>query len=473
MGLLYPFVRAFGSPHAGYARLPSFVRLLNRASHVEVLAMRRNRATIAYRPSSEATRERSPLICQVRRAQISAGPSIWNLPHAIVEETECQAQGGDRCVYHVAWLEPSRWWRSLFGGVGAAALTWVATGGSWPAVVLALAAGIVAVHLWGARREIKELHALQDQKMSALARVTRLRPPPAPGALAGQGDDVTMRTSGAPLSATEAAALAQLGVAAPPQPGQWLAGRYRLDRLLGVGGMGIVYSALDQASGQTVALKVLRPELSLDPRWVARMAGEVQMARAIEHPNVCRVMSFGQIEGFCFLTMELATGGSLAGELRAPAREKTWQERAADVSAIVEGLAAVHDAGIVHRDLTPQNILRFLGGRLAIADFGLSVDEPGRTSTLAGTPSYNAPEVLAGGKVNFRSDVWQLGVIMHEVLFGCRPGASGRAPIDAGKQPALELCMACAHEDPARRPASARAVAGLLPALSMAPETTV
>ena len=64
-----------------------------------------------------AIRERSPLICQVRRAQISAGPSIWNLPPAVIEETECQAQGGDRCVYHVAWLEPSRWWRSVFGGL--------------------------------------------------------------------------------------------------------------------------------------------------------------------------------------------------------------------------------------------------------------------------------------------------------------------------------------------------------------------
>ena len=191
------------------------------------------------------------------------------------------------------------------------------------------------------------------------------------------------------------------------------------------------------------------------------------MARMIEHPHVCRVMSFGQVDGTCFLTMELATGGSLARELRAPAAPKTWEDRLADVSAIVQGLVAVHDAGIVHRDLNPQNILRFSTGRLGIADFGLAVDESVRTTAAGGTRNYIAPEILAGGKATFRSDVWQLGVVMHEVLFGRRPDRTAPfVPTDPAQQAFHGLCTACLREDPSVRPANARAVASLLPGIA-------
>jgi hypothetical protein len=88
MGILYPFVRAFGSPAVGYARLPSFAGLLNRTSDIDVRMRGRNRATITYRPKTEATREQSPLICEVRRAQIAAGPTIWGLPLALVQTPE-------------------------------------------------------------------------------------------------------------------------------------------------------------------------------------------------------------------------------------------------------------------------------------------------------------------------------------------------------------------------------------------------
>ena len=468
MGLLYPFVRAFGSPRVGYGRLPSLVRLLNRASDVQVLSIRRNRATIVYRPSSEATREWSPLICQVRRAQIAAGPTIWNLPLAIVEEAECQAHGGDRCVYQVAWVQASRWRQAIGAGVVAAAVAWIATGGNWPAVVLALVAALAAVRLWAARRELQELRLLEDLKMSALTRVTRLRPPtsPAESAESAAHDTETAPLPGATLAAPGATASIDAVVASLPQPGQRLAGRYRLGPMIGAGGMGFVYSALDEASDQIVALKVMRPELSATPRWVERMEREVRMARTIEHPHVCRVMSFGQVDGYCFLTMELATGGSLARELRARAAPKTWKDRVADVSAIVQGLVAVHDAGIVHRDLTPQNILRFSGGRLGIADFGLAVNQPGRTTLAAGTPNYISPEVVKGGKVSFSSDVWQLGVIMHEVLFDRRPDpAAAFVPTDPAQQALHGLCTACLRDDPSARPANARVVANLLPGI--------
>jgi hypothetical protein len=460
MGILYPFVRAFGSPRVGYGRMPSLVRLLNRASDVQVIAIQRNRATIAYLPRSEATRERSPLICQVRRAQIAAGPTVWNLPPAVVAEAECQALGGDRCVYHVAWVQPSRWWQSVFAGIIAAALAWISTGGNWPAVLLALIAGITVLRLWGARRDLQELRGLDDVKMNVLSRVTRLQPLASPPGAAGRDGEAAP----ASVAATSAPADNDVVVATPPQPGELLASRYRLGPLLGAGGMGFVYSAVDEAAGQTVALKVLRPELSLNPRWVKRMEQEVRMARTIEHPHVCRVMSFGQVDGHCFLTMELATGGNLARELRTPgAPPKEWEDRVGDVRAIVQGLVAVHDAGIVHRDLTPQNILRLSGGRLVIADFGLAVDQPGRTTPVAGTPNRIAPEVLAGGKVSFSSDIWQLGLIMREVLFGLRPDSTAAAAAtDPLAQQYLGLCAACLREDASARPPNAAAVAQLL-----------
>jgi serine/threonine-protein kinase len=457
LGLLYPFVRAFGSPRAGYGHLPSFVRLVNRVSDVQVLSSGRNRATIAYRPKAEDGRERSPLICEVRRAQIAAGPRLWNLPDAVVEEAECQTRGGDRCVYRLAWVEPSKWWRSVLGGALAAALAWLATSGSWPVTALAVISAVGGVHLWSARRELRELRALEETKMSMLARVTRLRPvtDPAPAA-----------TPPALGTASDAVVPDPVSL---PQPGQLLAGRYRLGGLLGAGGMGFVFAAVDEADGQPLAVKVLRPELS-SPRWAARMAREVQLARTIRHPNVCRVMSFGQVDGYSFITMDLATGGNLSRELRSKAPGREWVDRIADVTAIVSALAAVHEAGIVHRDLTPQNILRFADGRLAIADFSLALDQPGMTTQIRGTPSYMAPEVLAGETPSYASDVWQLGMLMHEVLFGRRPDATAPlASTDPSEQRLLTLCADCLHVDPLQRPANAGSVARALDAIELVP----
>jgi serine/threonine-protein kinase len=459
MGLLYPFIRAFGSPRAGYARLPSFVNLLNRANDVEVSMRGRNRATIAYRPRTEETRERSPLICQVRRAQIAAGPTIWNLPLAIVEEAECQALGGDRCVYQVRWMEPTRWWQSLLGGTVLAAVAWLSSAHNWMVSALTMTTSVVGVHLWGARRDLRQLRVLEDLKMSMLGQVRRLGPDGAPSGPAA-------RVDAAPPSGPVAAPL--------PQPGQLLASRYRLGPLLGAGGTGFVFSASDEATKHQVALKVLRPELSVNPRWVERMEREVRIARTIRDPHVCRVLSFGQVDGYCFLTMELATG-SLYNELRRQAVPKPWEARIADVKAIVLGLVAIHRAGIVHRDLTPQNIVRLSGRRLAITDFGLAIDQPWKTTQVAGTPRYIAPEVLRGARVSYASDVWQLGMIMHEVLYDRRPVSGGEcdgvAPSSSsgeaagGARALAALCMACVHEDPGQRPQNAQAVARRFPSL--------
>jgi serine/threonine-protein kinase len=145
------------------------------------------------------------------------------------------------------------------------------------------------------------------------------------------------------------------------------------------------------------------------------------------------------------------------------------------VKAIVLGLVAIHRAGIVHRDLTPQNIVRLSGRRLAITDFGLAIDQPWKTTQVAGTPRYIAPEVLRGARVSYASDVWQLGMIMHEVLYDRRPVSGGEcdgvAPSSSsgeaagGARALAALCMACVHEDPGQRPQNAQAVARRFPSL--------
>jgi hypothetical protein len=458
MGLLYPFIRALGSPAVGYARLPSLVRLVNRASDVDVRMHGRNRATIIYRPRTEATREQSPLICEVRRAQLAAGPTVWSLPPAVIEEAECQAHGGDRCVYQLTWVEPTRWWKAAFAGAFVALLVWLGSRHDWLTSALASAAAVTGFHLWGARRDLRDQRALEDLKVNMLGRIQRLRPDGVP--LDREESPPDRRVPG---PETKAAPL--------PQSGQLLAGRYRLGPLLGAGGMGFVFSATDEATDQTIALKVLRPELSLDPRWVARMEREVRIARAIEDRHVCQVKSFGAIDGHYFVTMELATG-TLHEELRSGAAAMGSRDRMADARAIVLGLAAIHRAGIIHRDLTPQNVLRFSPDRLAIADFGLAIERPGATTAVAGTPNRIAPEVLKGEKVSYASDVWQLGMMLRDVLFGrgvtadeIGRDASAVPGGDDGRGATAEalrrLCIACTDDDPAKRPPDAQAVASL------------
>jgi hypothetical protein len=474
MGILYPFIRAFGSPAVGYARLPSFARLLNRASDIRVRMRGRNRAIITYRPKTEATRERSPLICEVRRAQIAAGPTVWGLPLAVVEEAECQAHGGDCCVYQATWAEPTRWWKAAFWGAVVAALAWFSSRHNWLTSAMATAAAVTGIHLWGARRDLRDQRALADLKMDMLGRIQRLRRSTAPlDREAAQNGASALASASPPDGRTR---VPEIKIAPLPQSGQLLAGRYRLGPLLGAGGMGLVFSATDEATDQAIALKVLRPELSVDPRWVTRMEREVRIARIIEDPHVCQVRSFGAIDGYCFLTMELAKR-TLHDELRSGAVTADWRQRMADAHAIVLGLAAIHRARIVHRDLTPQNVLRFSGDRLAIADFGLAIDRPGATTILAGTPSRIAPEVLKGAKSSYASDVWQLGMILQDVLYGRgvtadeiggdSPAASADDHVSSAIRETLrQLCIACTNDDPARRPQDAQAVSNLFPTIA-------
>ena len=251
-----------------------------------------------------------------------------------------------------------------------------------------------------------------------------------------------------------------------------LAGRYQIETTIGKGGSGVVLRAFDRIAQAPVAVKILKPELAADPRWVERFSRELRLARQIQHPNVCRVFDIGEADGHRFLTIELAGGGTLRTGTRAETPERSLARRIADARALVSGMAAIHAAGIVHRDVKPENLLRMDDGRLVVSDFGLATN-PTQTASvtlMVGTPSYMAPEMAMGDPASFRSDVWATGVVMHEILFGRRPEWEVtarqrifRSPVGEDGSPALhalaQLCADCAAESAAARPADAVEVA--------------
>ena len=214
--------------------------------------------------------------------------------------------------------------------------------------------------------------------------------------------------------------------------GRIIGERYEVLALLGTGGMGTVFRARDIELEEPVALKVLRRDLIEIPGVVERFRREVKLARRVTHRNVARVFDIGEHEGDRFLTMELVEGEPLGKRL---ARGLLPFDEALRISlAIAEGLAAAHAAGVVHRDLKPDNVLLANDGRVVITDFGIArthFDEhdPLRTvgSAAVGTPAYMAPEQIEPDtEVDARADIYSLGAVMFELFTGQRawPGES-------------------------------------------------
>src|SRR5262245_19045984 len=256
------------------------------------------------------------------------------------------------------------------------------------------------------------------------------------------------------------------------QPGDLLAGRYQIEAIIGKGGSGVVLRAFDRVSATVVAVKVLKTGLTHDPRWEKRFRRELRLGRPIQHPNVCRIFDIGDADGYRFLTMEYATGGTLRDLIKKSQPLRPLAERLADATFAIAGLAAIHEAGIVHRDVKPDNMLRMEDGRLVLSDFGLATDLPDSTmvSVFVGTPHYMAPEVREGDPATTRSDVWSLGVVLHEIFFGKRPerrasrtvsGISKSSTTSTSsmvERAMLALCLRCLSDDPAERPENAGAV---------------
>ncbi|HEX4417172.1 MAG TPA: serine/threonine-protein kinase [Kofleriaceae bacterium] len=244
-------------------------------------------------------------------------------------------------------------------------------------------------------------------------------------------------------------------------------GRYVVEGTIGAGAMGVVYAAFDPELGRRVALKLLRP----DPRTGAggdaartRLLREAQVLAKLTHPNVVAIYDVGTLGAEVFLAMELVEGGTLAEWL---AKRRTWRDIVRVFLQIGAGLAAAHAAGLVHRDLKPDNILVGTDGRARVTDFGLSRvaivldDAPppahampldhdiSASGALLGTPAYMAPEQLARRAADAASDQFSFCVALYEALYGCHPlrdgtsllmlehGDKAMPPPEGGKIPAL------------------------------------
>ncbi|MBN8614386.1 MAG: serine/threonine protein kinase [Deltaproteobacteria bacterium] len=230
--------------------------------------------------------------------------------------------------------------------------------------------------------------------------------------------------------------------------GTTIAGRYRVERLLGSGGMGSVYEATQLAIGRRVAIKVLRPDVADDPFIEARFQREARAAASVHHPNVVVVHEFGRgDEGTLFLAMELLHGDSLLTRLRRLAKETGSgamppRESVRVAMEIASALEAAHAAGVVHRDLKPDNVTLLATGGLKVLDFGiariLQNDERPDTSEdraqltdaqqVLGTPRYISPEAVARLPVGPAADLYALGAILFEMLTG-RPVFLDKEPV--------------------------------------------
>ena len=249
--------------------------------------------------------------------------------------------------------------------------------------------------------------------------------------------------------------------------GTTLAGRYRIHGLLGRGGMGEVYRALDLILNQVVALKFLSQAAHTSEAALARFRNEVRIARQVSHPNVCRVYDIGVIEGLHFLSMEYVDGEDLASLLRRIGHPPS--DKALEFSRrICAGLAAAHERGVLHRDLKPANIMIDGRGKVRITDFGLAAlaAEVQAGDIRSGTPAYMSPEQKAGGEVTTRSDLYSLGLVLHEMFTGKCHGESQSTPSELVKDldPTIErVILRCLDPEPRNRPSSALNVAMALP----------
>ena len=248
----------------------------------------------------------------------------------------------------------------------------------------------------------------------------------------------------------------------PPEfePGKVMAQRYRIVHLLGRGGMGAVYRADDLLLGQPVALKFLPTAATASPSALSRFRNEVRTARQVSHPNVCRVYDIGEADGLMYLSMEYVDGEDLASLLRRIGRFP--QDKALEIARqLCAGLAAAHDRGVIHRDLKPANIMLDGKGHVRITDFGLAGVAEHIRDLRSGTPPYMSPEQVSGKGVTLKSDVYALGIVMHELFTGKR---RSREIKSAELDPVVErVIRRCLDEDPEMRPARALSVAAALP----------
>lgn len=263
--------------------------------------------------------------------------------------------------------------------------------------------------------------------------------------------------------------------------GTVLASRYRIIGLLGKGGMGEVYRAEDIKLSQTVALKFLPDKLEKDNAALGRFVGEVRVARQVAHPNVCRVFDIAEVDGRHFISMEYVDGDDLSSLLRRIGRFPS--DKAIEISRqLCIGLHAIHDAGILHRDFKPANIIIDSKGKARITDFGIAgiAEEISKENLRVGTPAYMSPEQITGKGVSRKSDIYALGLVLYEIFTGKQAFTANSIPelirkhqsetptnpsdYVKGIDPLVEkVIFQCLEKEAKDRPSSALHVAMALP----------
>ncbi len=261
-----------------------------------------------------------------------------------------------------------------------------------------------------------------------------------------------------------------------------LGGRYELVHRIAGGGMGEVWQGRDTVLGRDVAVKVLRREYVDDSDFRTRFRAEARHAAALTHPGIAAVFDYGEAAGTAYLVLELVRGEALSSILARDGR--LGVDRTLDVVAqIARALQAAHDAGVVHRDIKPGNLLVATDGSVKVTDFGIArvtgAAPITRTGTVMGTAHYLSPEQAAGQPATPASDLYALGVVAYECLAGTRP-FTGDAPVQVAlahlhdnppplppdvPAPVADLVGALLAKDPAARPVSAGEVAARAAAL--------
>jgi len=319
-----------------------------------------------------------------------------------------------------------------------------------------------------------------NQKVMKLLDEQRSRVlPPAPAVAAGAAPTAPV-TPG--LDATMTAAPTKEGkqsVGTTLEAGQVLAGRYRVQRLLGKGGMGAVYLADDEVLHELVALKVISSAYAADEAaMIARFRREASAARKVSSPQVIRIHDLGEARpGLLYLSMEYFSGRTLS-DLIAQRGVVPMKDVEDILQQIGAGLEAAHQAGVIHRDLKPSNVLIGERGAVKLIDFGLATtlvgDQLTATGAILGTPHYMAPEQVRGKPVDARSDIYAFGALAYHLVTGRPPFAGDNAiaigfahisetpesPTVLRKDCPAKLAaaiMAALAKNPADRPASAKA----------------
>lgn len=265
-------------------------------------------------------------------------------------------------------------------------------------------------------------------------------------------------------------------------PGQPFGDRYTIIEEIGAGGQAHVFKAVERSLKHTVALKLVPPELAKQVRNLERFKRELTLAQQVTHRNVCRVHDIGERSGIHFISMEYIDGHSLHDWIQAVGRLSP-QQTVSVGRQICAGLAAIHDQGIVHRDLKPRNVMLDRSGRVVVMDFGLAYRPDAEAMTASGealgTLAYLSPEQARGERVDARSDIYALGLVLFEMLTGRRPPADGNA-LPLALRDASDRCpppswiapevpsaldavvLRCLEREPGKRYASAHDVSAAL-----------